>query len=281
MKKRFTLIELLVVIAIIAILASLLLPALNKARERAQIAACLSQMRQVGVATHLYLIDFDNVLPPAVGSGGNITYLWSATGDHPAGYYGLGLLYKTEAGSNYAASPLDCGLNKQIVTHCPGRKEEGRGPRSPYSGFSVYAWAFGPYHQFPDPGWGAENRFLYPKLSYYIDNWKNTNYDGINNALDDFPRKILFYEVRDDQANKGPRDIPHNGSGNFVLTDGSARTLEKCWYGLAAQLDVDSRPGDFANNRPDGYGRPFLNRAEFYFEYGREPAPAGEVDWNN
>lgn len=59
----FTLIELLVVISIIAVLAALLLPALGRAKESAKGAACLSNLRQIGIALQTYVQDNNNRMP--------------------------------------------------------------------------------------------------------------------------------------------------------------------------------------------------------------------------
>lgn len=73
-RKGFTLIELLVVIAIIAILAAILFPVFARARSHAHKMACLSNLKQIGIAIGMYAQDNENRLPPGVDTSGNYWY---------------------------------------------------------------------------------------------------------------------------------------------------------------------------------------------------------------
>lgn len=104
----FTLVELLVVIAIIALLITILLPSLGRARAQARLVVCGSNMRQMGVSIHLYAEDFGGLIPqgpPALhpfdfeGKDVATNQLWAGNGStddgpvtHPWTYIGLGTL---------------------------------------------------------------------------------------------------------------------------------------------------------------------------------------------
>jgi prepilin-type N-terminal cleavage/methylation domain-containing protein len=116
-RAGFTLVELLVVIAIVAILAGLLLPAMASARQAGQRAACISNLRQIGIAIQVYANDFNGLIPygpkaPPFTSPANFypstgapTSLISMQNGSPAG---LGLMLKV-----YLA-------HQSRVLFCPG-----------------------------------------------------------------------------------------------------------------------------------------------------------------
>lgn len=121
MRRAFTLVELLVVIGIIALLISILLPALGRAKETAKRIKCLSNLRQMVVSAHLYANEFRGFYPPAQWNDKpGVKQEWDFALEN--GVIVPGLLWR--------------GRTSMGVQQCPSYDGRSNSPGDPYTGYN-------------------------------------------------------------------------------------------------------------------------------------------------
>lgn len=225
LRHAFTLIELLVVIAIIAILASLLLPALARAKESAKRIQCVNDIRQLGLSVVMYADDHDGFYPPR---GGNAPL---GPVQNPALASLATPLQSSGAGSNYWPLQLQPYYVDTKLLYCPSDVLDPAnfGSSSPFAAISAKrSYIFNGFNDFfqnsnRNPGQGAvvpesaikqtSETVLFGEKDSKSGHWWMDYNDG-----DD------YQELDQARHMKGP-----NGSGGgsvYAFADGSARYLK-------------------------------------------------------
>lgn len=160
-RRAFTLIELLVTLALVALLASLLLPALAASRNRARDAACLSNLRQLGLAWSVYAIDFaDRCLPLAYTTASDLGHFARDTNTPVTGpVYWFAAIDSASTNVDHRR-----GLLMPFLDATPGEDSPFECPQQPWGTYAPQARTTGPtttygyngYYLSPPktPGWG-------------------------------------------------------------------------------------------------------------------------------